>query len=201
MLFEPLAKAMDFLAKTSSEKKNQRKIYLSPTGTLLNEKLVQELSQEEELVLLCGRYGGVDQRFLNHYAFESVSVGDYVVSGGELPALLLIDAVLRKKPGVLGNESSSKDDSFASSPYFEAPLLTRPRENFAGKVPDILLSGDHKKIEDFRKWLGLALTVQWRPELVNSSEFLALKKYLCTVSREDLKTMGLNESFLERFYD
>ncbi len=192
MLYEPLAKAME----SSQSLKSSRKIFLSPTGRILNEALVRELSQEPHVTLLCGRYGGVDQRFLNHYGFESISMGDYVVSGGELPALLLIDSVVRKIPGTLGHQDSANQDSFAQGPFFEAPLFTRPRENEAGKVPDILLSGDHKKIEEFRQVIGQALTLQERPEVGTFVNLPELKKSLKKISREDLQSMGLTKAFI-----
>lgn len=199
MLYEPIEKAIQSVNATSA-----RKVYLSPTGKLLNESMVKDFSNETDILLLSGRYGGVDQRILNHYDFESISVGDYVVSGGELPALILMDAILRKKTGVLGNNESASSDSFASSPFFEAPLFTRPRENEAGKVPDILLSGDHKKIAEFRKYVGMALTLQTRPDLIKADGIAKvlseIQKYLSPISREDLKTMGLQDSFLQRFH-
>jgi len=193
MLFEPLAKALESIP----EYKTKKKIYLSPTGKLLNESLVRELGGSQDFILLSGRYGGIDQRFLNQYEFEAVSIGDYVVSGGELPALILMDALLRKVDGVLGNNRSAGSDSFASDPHFEAPLFTRPSENAAGKVPAVLMSGDHKKIDEFRRLVGLALTIQNRPGLVEISEGdkKKLKKLLTETSPEDLKILGLSKDF------
>jgi tRNA (guanine37-N1)-methyltransferase len=193
MLYEPLSRAIESVANHQ----NKKKIYLSPTGRLLNESLVQELSGSQDFILLSGRYGGVDQRLLNQYEFEAVSVGDYVVSGGELPALLLMDALLRKVSGVLGNSQSSSEDSFARYPHFEAPQFTRPSEMPAGKVPATLMSGDHKKIEEFRKNVGLALTLQNRPGLVQISEDdkKKLGKFLSSLGAEDLKILGLKKDF------
>jgi tRNA (guanine37-N1)-methyltransferase len=197
MLYEPLAKAMESIS--GSEK--MKKIYLSPSGRKLDESLLKVLSGYSDFIFLSGRYGGVDQRFLNQYEFMPVSIGDYVVSGGELPALILMDALLRKKPGVLGNEESSSQDSFANSPYLEAPLFTRPRENIAGPVPEILLSGDHKKIDEFRSLVGMALTMQNRPDLieVNDRDKQNLKKFLQKIKAEYLKTLGFTNDFLLRF--
>lgn len=194
LLYEPLAKAME-----SENLKNTRRIYLSPTGKRLNEELVQELSQETHVTLLCGRYGGVDQRFLQQYQFESVSVGDYVVSGGELPALLLIDAVVRKIPGTLGHQDSAQEDSFAQGPFFEAPLFTRPRHNEAGEVPDFLLSGDHKKIAEIRRVIGQTLTLQSRPETELLLDWTSHKKILLQIPKKDLFLMGFHKDFLYRF--
>ncbi len=197
LLYEPLQKALTSIP----EWHNKKRIYLSPTGRLLTETVVKELSQSQDFILLSGRYGGVDQRFLHNYEFEQVSIGDYVVSGGELPALILMDALLRKVPGVLGNTESSQSDSFAKNPHFEAPLFTRPREADYGAVPSALLSGDHKKIDDFRRWVGLGLTLQWRPELVTLSpeDSQKLKKFLQSAPLAELKLMGFSEEFLKKW--
>lgn len=194
MLYEPLAKAIE----ANPSLKNSRKIYLSPAGKKMDEAMVCELVKETHLTLLCGRYGGVDQRFLNHYQFENVSIGDYVVSGGELPALILIDAIVRKIPGVLGNENSANSDSFAKNSFFEAPLFTRPADNEAGSVPAILLSGDHKKIEEFRAYIGQALTLQMREEVRSQIDMNQLKKYLLKFSAKELVVLGFSLSFLQR---
>lgn len=195
MLYEPLDKVMQDRAELLSS----RKIYLSPAGRQLDESLVKELAQEKHITLLCGRYGGVDQRLLNQYQFENISVGDYVVSGGELPALMIIDAVARKVPGTLGHQDSARDDSFASSPFFEAPLYTRPRENEAGIVPAVLLSGDHKRIEEFRKWVGQALTLQARPWVREHINMAGLKKYLQKMDRKEAAVVGISAAFLDSF--
>lgn len=194
MLYEPLAKAVE----AHSFLKASRKIYLSPAGKKMDESMVCELVRERHLTLLCGRYGGVDQRFLNQYQFENISVGDYVVSGGELPALMLIDAVVRKIPGVLGNENSAASDSFAKNSFFEAPLFTRPSENEAGTVPAILLSGDHKKIEEFRSIVGQALTLQLREDVRSQIDMNQLKKYLMKFSKKELVVLGFSLSFLQK---
>lgn len=195
MLYEPLALAMD----ADAHLKASRKIYLSPAGRRLDEAFVNELAQEKHITLLCGRYGGVDQRFLNQYQFENVSVGDYVVSGGELPALIVMDAVVRKLPGALGNEASAHADSFAQGPFFEAPLFTRPSENMAGKVPAVLLSGDHKKIEEFRFFIGQILTYQARPQVLDFIDRVKIKKFLKSASAEDLAAVGVQEDVLSFF--
>jgi tRNA (guanine37-N1)-methyltransferase len=192
MLYEPLHRALE----SSAEIKTSRKIYLSPAGRKLDESMVCALSEVSHLTLLCGRYGGVDQRLLNEHGFENVSVGDYVVSGGELPALTLMDAVVRKLPGVLGNQSSAQEDSFAKGAFFEAPLYTRPSETAAGKVPAVLLSGDHKKIEEFRFFVGQGLTLQARPEVRPLMDVLKLRTFLKKISPEELKVLGFEKKFL-----
>lgn len=198
MLYEPLAQCVESVP----EFKKIKKIYLSPVGRLLDEKLVEELALEKDLILLSGRYGGVDQRLLNTYEFENVSIGDYVVSGGELPALILMDTLLRKIPGVLGNDDSSLSDSFAGGKFFEAPLFTRPRENAAGSVPEVLLNGDHKKIAQWREMVGLALTLKNRPELLKNSlstgDQKALKMYLSPWTDVELSMVGLDSDFVKK---
>ncbi len=199
MIFDPLAQSCASIAEFAKAKK----IFLSPAGKLLNEAMVQKLAEEKHIVLLSGRYGGVDQRVIDHFDFECVSVGDYVLSGGEVPALALIDAVVRKLPGVLGHAESASQDSLAGDNGLEAPMFTRPRENIGGKVPEMLLSGDHKKMAEYRRWVGLLLTIQNRPELLKTpltdSETLKLKSYIKTLPREELLLCGVEEQFLEGF--
>ena len=150
-----------------------RKIYLSPRGKPLTQKLVQELCAEETLTLLCGRYEGVDQRVIDAHEFEEISIGDYILSGGEPAALILMDACIRLMPGVMGNAKTPNEESFSekSGGLLEYPHYTRPFEwkSLTGKifyVPDILKSGDHKKIEEWRKEQSKTLTQERRPDLL-----------------------------------
>lgn len=199
MLFEPLAQACEAIPEFAMAEK----IFLTPTGRLLNDKLVQELSQKKHVVLLSGRYGGVDNRVISHFGFSGVSIGDYVLSGGEVPALALIDAVARKLPGVLGHDESAEKDSLASGRYLEAPLFTRPRETRGGSVPAILLSGDHKKMEIYRYNVGLLLTLQNRPELLkkplSNQEKDILREFINEQPEDELLLQGLSKDFLVRF--
>lgn len=147
-----------------------RKIYLSPRGTPLTQNLVKELSATPEITLLCGRYEGVDQRVLDAQGFEEVSIGDYVLSGGEPAALILMDACIRLLPGVMGNSATPDEESFANG-LLEYPHYTRPSawEAADGKtydVPEILQSGNHKKIAEWRDAQSLALTKARRPDLL-----------------------------------
>ena len=141
-----------------------RFIYLSPQGRTLNEHIVQEFSQYRSLTLICGRYGGIDQRIINKWQLQEVSIGDYVISGGEVAAGVLIDAVSRKIPGVLGHEESAQLDSHAQG-WLEAPLMTRPRVWQGQEVPEFLLSGHHEKIHQWRQALSVLVTIQKRPDL------------------------------------
>ncbi len=146
---------------------NAKVIYLSPQGRKFNQNTARELSNLEEIILLSGRYNGVDQRVLNSYVDEEISIGDYVLSGGELAALVVIDAVGRLIPGVLGNQESSEVDSFSNG-ILEAPLYTRPRIFENQMAPEVLFSGDHKKIEEFQKWAGFVATYLKRPDLLEN---------------------------------
>lgn len=145
--------------------KSLKVIYLSPQGQPLTQELVTELSKNEQLILLAGRYEGVDERLIEHYIDYECSIGDYVLSGGELPAMVLIDALIRLIPGALGHNESAMHDSFYSG-LLDHPHYTRP-ENFEDeRVPEVLLSGDHKKIQQWRLKQSLGRTWQRRPELL-----------------------------------
>jgi tRNA (guanine37-N1)-methyltransferase len=142
-----------------------RVILLSPSGALLGPDTAARLAREDRLVLICGRYEGVDQRVADHLADEEISIGDYVLSGGELPAMVLIDAVARFLPGVLGDPGAPHNDSFSQG-FLEAPHYTRPREFRGWTVPDVLLSGDHGAIEAWRRAEGERRTASRRPDLI-----------------------------------
>jgi len=141
-----------------------RKIYLSPRGKLLNQSLAQELSEEKTLTLLCGRYEGVDQRALDHHQFEEISVGDYILSGGELAAQVLLDAVIRLLPGVLNNAETHTEESFSDG-LLEYPHYTRPAVWQGLEVPEILTSGHHAKIKSWRHEQQIAITQARRPDI------------------------------------
>lgn len=151
-------------AYNSIKSENAKVIYMSPQGKTLNQKKVEELSKEKHLIILCGHYEGIDQRVIDKIVDEEISVGDYVLTGGEIPAMVLIDSVSRYVTGVL-NERSIKDESFSNG-LLEYPQYTRP-EVFEGmKVPEILLSGHHENIEKWRKNKSLEITKKKRPELL-----------------------------------
>ncbi len=164
MMAEPVFDACDHAVALAPEK--PRIILLSPQGVPFDQQKAIELSQENRLMLIAGRYEGFDERIRTGLGAEQVSIGDYVTSGGELPAMVVIDAVVRLLPGVLGDEDSSKDDSFSEG-LLEYPQYTRP-EVFRGmKVPDILLSGDHAKIAQWRKQQSIERTRKNRPDLID----------------------------------
>lgn len=153
-------------AYKSIKSENAKVIYMSPQGKVLNQKKVEQLSKENHLIILCGHYEGIDQRVLDKIVDEEISIGDYVLTGGEIPAMVLIDSVSRYVKGVL-NEESIKEESFSEG-LLEYPQYTRP-EIFEGeKVPEVLLSGHHKNIEKWRKEKSLEITKNKRPELLKN---------------------------------
>jgi tRNA (guanine37-N1)-methyltransferase len=150
-------------------------IYLSPRGRVFNQEIAREFAQEEEIGILCGRYEGVDQRVLDELQIEEISIGDYVLSGGEVAAFVFIDAILRNVEGVLGADESLLEESFGAKKnlefqnLLEYPHFTKPQEWRGRKVPEVLLSGHHKKINEWRKQQALALTQKIRPDLLTKS--------------------------------
>ena len=142
-------------------------VLLSPQGELLDHSLARRLAAESHLILICGRYEGVDQRVADHLADFEISIGDYVLTGGELPALVLIDAVARFVRGVVGDPSAPNRDSFEEG-VLEGPLYTRPREFRGHAVPDVLLSGNHAEIEKWRREEGMRRTLARRPDLLKN---------------------------------
>lgn len=142
-----------------------RTVYMSPKGRVLNHGIVKELAEYDNLIILCGHYEGVDQRVLDMIVDEDISVGDYVLTGGELPACILIDAVSRLKEGVLASAECYEGESHASG-ILEYPQYTKPRVFMGREVPEVLLSGDHKKIERFRLEEAVAITRERRPDLL-----------------------------------
>lgn len=162
-------------------RKNARVIYLSPQGRTFNQEIARELSKEENLVFLCGHYEGVDERVLEELSAEELSVGDFVLTGGELAASVVIDAVSRLIPGVLGKEESFEDESFSDG-LLEYPQYTRPEEFMGKRVPDVLLSGHHANIDKWRREQSIMRTYDKRPDLLekvelNKEEEKFLKEY------------------------
>ncbi len=162
MMCQPLANAIDHLQKVRAY---DDIIYLTPDGELLNQKTANQLSLKGNLIFICGHYKGIDERIRQHYVTKEISIGDYVLSGGELAAAVLVDAVGRLIPGVLNDETSALFDSFQDN-LLAPPVYTRPADFRGWKVPDILLSGDPKKIEDWRYEEAFKRTRLRRPELL-----------------------------------
>lgn len=157
-------------------------ILLTPQGRLLDQRIAAELAQSSRLALIAARYEGVDERVRQHLVSDEISIGDYVLTGGELPALVLVDAIVRLLPGVLGNESSVLQDSHAAG-LLEGPHYTRPASYRGWEVPEILRSGDHAKIDDWRRQAALRRTCERRPELLELAE-------LSESDRAYLRTLG-----------
>lgn len=170
MSAEPVFRALDAIKGHEG-----RAIYMSPKGKLLDAALIEELSREGRLILLCGHYEGIDERILDHWNMEEISVGDYILTGGELPAMVLIDAVGRLLPGVLGSSESHKEESIYSG-LLEYPQYTKPAEYRGLRVPEVLLSGDHGRINNWRYEQSLLLTCRRRPDLIRA--YLDQKKVL-----------------------
>lgn len=166
---EPFFEAVNYIRKKTKEQRLKTKIILlTPKGRKLDQALALKLSKYEHMVLLCGHYEGIDERVSEHLVDDEVSLGDFVLTGGELPAMVIIDSVVRLLPGVLGDKDSSKDESFSES-LLEYPHYTRPSDYNGIKVPKVLLSGDHEKIKEWRKKEAVKITRNKRPDLIKSS--------------------------------
>lgn len=159
---QPIYDAYQAIRKTVEKK--PKVIYLSPRGKVFHQGMVEELAKEEHIVLLCGHYEGVDQRVIDEIVDEEISIGDYVLTGGELPAMVLIDAISRYQEGVL-KEESTQEESFSNG-LLEYPQYTRPEEFMGRKVPEVLLSGHHEKIKKWREEQSLQITKERRPDLL-----------------------------------
>lgn len=151
------------------EGKKVRTIYVTPQGKTFNQKMAHEFALEEDLVILCGHYEGIDERVLDEIVTDRVSIGDYVLTGGELAAMIIVDAVSRLVKGVLHNDDSSSDESFENG-LLEYPQYSRPYEWHGRKVPDILLSGDHSKVDEWRRHMSLLRTKEIRPDLLKKAD-------------------------------
>jgi len=164
MMVKPLTDAISAAKQAGGE--NSKVIYLSPQGKKLDQAGVARLANNDRMILICGRYEGIDERVIESHVDEEVSIGDYVLSGGELPAMVLMDAVARLVPGVLGHKASAVEDSFTDG-LLDCPHYTRPEVLDGRSVPSVLLSGDHEKIRQWRQKQALGRTWQRRPELLN----------------------------------
>lgn len=158
-------------------KKKPRVIYLSPQGSTFSQEMAEEFAKEEELVFLCGHYEGIDERVLEEIVTDYVSIGDYVLTGGELPAMVMIDAISRLIPGVLHNNVSAEFESFQDN-LLEYPQYTRPEEWHGKKVPEVLMSGHHVNIEKWRREQSVIRTAQRRPDLLEKAELTQKEKEL-----------------------
>lgn len=160
---EPIYKCLEFIKKQNEV---DEVIYMSPDGEKLNQKMSNELSLKKNLVIICGHYKGIDERIRENLITREISIGDYVLTGGELPAAILIDSIIRLIPGVVSNESAALSDSFQDN-LLGHPNYTRPSEFNGWKVPEVLLSGDQKKIEEWRMKKSYEKTKKERPDLLD----------------------------------
>jgi len=162
LMCEPLANAIEAL---SADRKYDEIIYMTPDGFTFNQKAANKLSLKNNLLTICGHYKGIDQRIRDHYITMEISIGDFVLSGGEIPAAILVDAIGRLLPGVLNDETSALTDSFQDN-LLAPPVYTRPEDFRGWNVPEILMSGDHKKIDEWRLEQSLLRTKEKRPDLL-----------------------------------
>ena len=171
----PVFGAYQSIAKKTEKK--PRVIYLSPQGQTFSQEMAEDFAKEEELVFLCGHYEGIDERVLEEIVTDYVSIGDYVLTGGELPAMVMIDAISRLLPGVLHNDASAEFESFQDN-LLEYPQYTRPEEWHGKKVPEVLLSGHHVNIEKWRREQSVIRTAKRRPDLLEKAELTQKEKEL-----------------------
>jgi tRNA (guanine37-N1)-methyltransferase len=183
MKVEPMEKA---LAAIRSPEDDSLVVLMTPQGKTFNQKIAAQLAEKKQIIIICGRYEGVDERIREHLVDREISIGDYILTGGELAALVLIDAVSRFIPDVLGNPESTLGESFSHN-LLEYPQYTRPAEYKGWKVPDVLLSGNHAQIELWHKRESLRRTYQRRPDLLKKIKLLAEdKKILEKIKQEDI---------------
>ena len=180
MQAEPICDAYEALCTRLGRR--PRVLYMTPQGKVFNQSIAQELAKEEDLVFLCGHYEGIDERALEMIATDYLSAGDYVLTGGELPAMVMIDCISRLIPGVLNNDVSAETESFQDN-LLEYPQYTRPEEYKGRRVPEVLLSGHHKNIERWRREQSLRRTFERRPDLLSDARLTEKEK-------EFLKKLG-----------
>lgn len=175
MKVEPVARALDDIVPSECD---CQVILMTPQGETFSQKIAEELARCDRIVIICGHYEGIDERIREHLIDREISIGDYVLTGGELPSMILVDAVSRLVPDVLGNDESALFDTFATG-LLEHPQYTRPREYRAWTVPEVLVSGDHKKIDHWRRKKSLERTLKRRPDLLETAP----------LSEEDLRLL------------
>ena len=177
MKYEPLKKAIEATKNENDCSSKRKVIYLSPQGEPVTQRAIEQFSQLNQIVLVCGRYEGVDERLIEHHIDEEWSIGDFVVSGAELPAMLLIDAITRLIPGSLGDPESAQQDSFSDG-LLDHPHYTRPETIEGLKVPKVLISGNHEAINDWRLQESLGKTWQKRPDLIKRRVLTEIEQQL-----------------------
>jgi len=187
---EPIYYALADITEDFSQ--STTNILLTPRGQKLDQSMVKDLSGKDRLVLICGHYEGIDERIRNNFVDQEVSIGDYVLTGGEIPAMVLVDAVARLLPGVLGHDESKKNDSFYNG-ILDYPHYTRPQEFKGMEVPEILLSGNHQLVDRWRKKEALKRTYLMRPDLIENTELTQDQQELLREIKQDIKGVSNNE--------
>ena len=175
MQAEPVYKAFEHVKEQVGSEKPLRVIYLTPQGKVFSQAMAEEFAKEENLVFLCGHYEGIDERVLEKIVTDNVSIGDYVLTGGELPSMVMMDAISRLVPGVLNNDVSAEIESFHDN-LLEYPQYTRPEEFMGEKVPEVLLSGHHGNIDKWRREQSVIRTAQRRPDLLKGANLTDKEK-------------------------
>lgn len=197
---DPVVKTCAYVKGLIPEERRSRTkvIYLTPQGEVFTQKKAEEWAEEEDLIFLCGHYEGIDERALEMVVTDYVSAGDYVLTGGELPAMMMVDAVSRLVPGVLNNEASAEFESFQDN-LLEYPQYTRPEEYEGRRVPEVLLSGHHAKIEEWRRERSIERTLRVRPELLKDAVLSKKeKKFLELLLSEKEAAEGAETAFLQQ---
>lgn len=184
---EPICDAYEDLCQRIG--KRPRVLYMTPQGKVFNQSIAQELAREEDLVFLCGHYEGIDERALQSIATDYLSIGDYVLTGGELPAMVMIDCISRLVPGVLNNDVSAEFESFHDN-LLEYPQYTRPEAFRDMRVPEVLLSGHHQKIEAWRRQESIKRTLERRPDLLKTANLSKKEEEFLRILQEDIKNAG-----------
>lgn len=193
---QPLMDGLKLIKDQIPSGQRTQVIYLSPQGQRCDHEKICELTSFDHLIFISGRYAGVDQRFISEFVDQELSIGDYVLSGGELPSLVLTESISRQIPGVLGDQKSAEQDSFSNElkGLLESPQFTKPQIFNGVAVPEILTSGHHQKILEWKKYLSILVTLQKRPELLeNKTEinWLMVNEYYKTISDVDKKTLNI----------
>lgn len=184
---EPIFQAVEKLCQAHPEIQARAIILLSPQGRTFNQQEAQRLARMQHLVLICGRYEGVDERVVEHLITDEISIGDYILTGGEIPAMVLVDAVTRLLPGALGHDQSASHDSFTQG-ILDCPHYTRPAEYRGMRVPDVLLNGNHQQIERWRRRKALEKTWRVRPDLLANADLTPADRALL----EEIKQQASN---------
>ncbi|MBR4500840.1 MAG: tRNA (guanosine(37)-N1)-methyltransferase TrmD [Clostridia bacterium] len=191
MMAQPASDAIKAARSAVPAGRSCKVIYMSPKGKLFTQEMARMLSREDHLILLCGHYEGIDQRVIDRYTDLEVSIGDYILTGGELPAIVMTDCIARLIPGVLGSAESAEDESFSGDGLLEYPQYTRPRVFEDAQVPDVLLSGNHAMISQWRYRQSLLITEKNRPDLLTDAHRQMLEKIHSEETEEQNDRQGV----------